>query len=419
MLTITHRNDQRRKPIPPSPLFLRGGAFLRVLLILLSSIGAWAALHAQSAPLSVEPLSSPAGASSSVPQMTVEGDRIVMSWVERDGKKSTLKFAERTASGWSTPAVVISSERLMVNAADVPSVRAMPDGSFAAHWLEESGPDPEAYNLRVAFSADGKTWSAGVAPNRDKTVSQHGFASLFPAANGGLGLVWLDGRTTHGDEGDMQLRAAAFDKDHKPLGDTLIDARVCECCPTSVAMTADGPIAAYRDRTAGEIRDIYVTRLSAGRWSMPVNVHRDNYKIEGCPINGPAVAARGKDVVVAWFTAPNEMNRSYVAFSHDGGRTFGQPARVDDVSSLGRMAVALANDGSALVGWVEFANEKSQFKVRRIDASGTRQAVTTVADLSGTRFPRLALGKGEVVLAWTETDKDSSRVKTARIKIPA
>jgi len=350
--------------------------------------------------------------------MTVEGDRIVMSWVERDGKKSTLKFAERTASGWSTPAVVISSERLMVNAADVPSVRAMPDGSFAAHWLEESGPDPEAYNLRLAFSADGKTWSAGVAPNRDKTVSQHGFASLFPAANGGVGLVWLDGRTTHGDEGDMQLRAAMFDKDHKPLSDTLIDARVCECCPTSVAMTADGPIAAYRDRTAGEIRDIYVTRLSAGRWSMPINVHRDNYKIEGCPINGPAVAARGKDVVVAWFTAPNEMNRSYVAFSHDGGRTFGPPARVDDVSSLGRMAVALANDGSALVGWVEFANEKSQFKVRRIDANGTRQAATTVADLSGTRFPRLALGKGEVVLAWTETDKDSSRVKTARIKIP-
>jgi hypothetical protein len=41
----------------------------------------------------------------------------------------------------------------------------------------------------------------------------------------------------------------------------------------------------------------------------------------------------------------------------------------------------------------------------------------TVADLSGTRFPRLALAKGEVVLAWTETDKDSSRVKTARIKM--
>lgn len=390
-----------------------------ITVSLATSLGAWVALHGQGGAPAVEPLTSPAGASSSVPQMTVEGDRIVMSWVEREGaKKSTLKFAERTASGWSAPLVVVSSEHLMVNASDVPSVRVMPDGSFAAQWLEESGPDPEAYNLRVAWSADGKTWSPGVAPNRDKTISQHGFASLFPADAGGLGVVWLDGRTTHGDEGDMQLRAAMFDKAHKLLSDTMIDARVCECCSTSVATTAEGPIAAYRDRTAGEIRDIYVTRLSAGRWSMPVNVHRDNYKIEGCPINGPAIAARGKDVVVAWFTAPNEMNRSYVAFSHDSGRTFGQPARVDDVSSSGHMGVALMNDGSAVVGWVEFANETSQFKVRRIAANGTKQPATTVAAVSGTRVPRLALGKGEVVLAWTETEKESSRVKTARIKVP-
>jgi hypothetical protein len=152
---------------------------------------------------------------------------------------------------------------------------------------------------------------------------------------------------------------------------------------------------------------------------MPLNVHRDNYKIEGCPINGPAIGARGKDVVVAWFTAPNEANRSYVAFSHDGGRTFGPPARVDDVSSMGRMAVALAGDGSAIVGWVEFANRKSQFKVRRIQPDGTRLPPVTVADLSGTRYPRLALARNEVVLAWSETEKDSSRVKTARIRMGA
>jgi len=78
----------------------------------------------------------------------------------------------------------------------------------------------------------------------------------------------------------------------------------------------------------------------------------------------------------------------------------------------------LTTDGSAVVGWVEFANEKSEFKVRRIAANGTKQPATTVAALSGTRFPRLALGKGEVVVAWTETEKDSSRVKTARIRMP-
>jgi len=368
--------------------------------------------------LTIEPLTSPAGANSSAPQLTVEGDRAILSWIERSGKQAALKFAERTAGGWSDARVVVSSEHLMVNSADVPSVRPLPDGTLAAHWMEENGPDPEAYDLRIAWSTDGKSWSAPVAPNRDKTMSQHGFGSIFPMPDGGTGLVWLDGRATHGDEGDMQLRAAIFDKSHKPLSDTLIDSRVCECCPTSVALTADGPIAAFRNRSPGEIRDIYVTRLSAGRWTMPIPVHRDNFKIEGCPVNGPSVAARGRDVVVAWFTAPKDVNRSYLAFSHDGGKTFGAPVRADDVESLGRVVVALKKDGSAIVGWVESAGQTPQFSIRHVEANGTRSPAVVVANQSGTRYPRMALARDEVVLAWTESEQESSRVKTARAAVP-
>jgi hypothetical protein len=373
---------------------------------------------ADARPIVVEPVASPAGPNSSAPQLTVEGDRAILSWIERSGKQSSLKFAERTASGWSGPQVVVSSDRLMVNSSDVPSVRGLPDGTLAAHWMENNGPDPEAYNLNLAWSADGRSWSAPVAPHRDKTVSQHGFATLFPIADGGLGLVWLDGRTTHGDEGDMQLRAAMFDKSHKQLSDTAIDSRVCECCPTSVALSADGPIAAYRNRSAGEIRDIYVTRLASGRWTMPVNIHRDNFKIEGCPVNGPSIAAQGRDVAVAWFTAPNDKNRSYLAFSHDSGRTFTAPIHADDVESLGRVGIALRKDGSAIVGWVESATQMSKFEIRRVQPNGTRSPAVVVGNLTGTRYPRLALVRDEVVLAWTESEGESSRVKTARASVP-
>jgi len=388
-----------------------------LVLSLCAGLALYAVPAADERSIAVEPIASPSGANSSAPQLTVEGDRAILSWIERSGKQSALKFAERTATGWSEARTVVSSDHLMVNSADVPSVRAMPDGTLAAHWMEENGPDPEAYDLRLAWSADGRAWSAPVAPNRDKTISQHGFASLFPTAGGGLGLVWLDGRTTHGEEGDMQLRAAMYDGAHKQLSDTMIDARVCECCPTAVALAADGPVAAYRNRSAGEIRDIHVTRLAAGRWTMPAPVHRDNFKIEGCPVNGPAIAARGKDVVVAWFTAPNEMNRSYLAFSHDGGKTFGAPVRADDKESLGRVVVALEKSGSAIVGWVESAAQTPQFQIRRVQANGTRSAAVTVANQSGTRYPRMALVRDEVVLAWTESEQESSRVKTARARV--
>ena len=352
-----------------------------------------------------------------MPQVTTQGDRIVLSWVEREGTTATLKFSQRTATGWSAPLAVVASDKLMVNSADVPSVRAMPEG-LAAHWMVEGGPDPEAYDLRVAWSADGKTWTPAVAPNRDTTMTQHGFATLFPAAEGGTGVIWLDGRATHGDEGNMQLRAAMFDKAHKSLSDSLIDSRVCECCSTSVAVGADGPVAAYRRRSMAEIRDIYVTRFTGAKWSMPIRVHADNFKIEACPINGPSIAASGKDVVVAWFTAPKEVERSYVAFSHDGGRTFGKATRVEDEGTLGRMQVALTPEGAAVLGWVEFANEKSTFKVRRIDAMGARGPSVAVAAVSGARVPRLVVAKNEAVMAWTESVTDSSRVLTARIRLP-
>src|SRR5262249_46893457 len=212
------------------------------------------------------------------------------------------------------------------------------DGTLAAHWMQSNSPDPEAYDLRIAWSKDGgATWSPAVSPHHDGTKTQHGFASLFQAPGAGLGLVWLDGRATDPDApnatGNMSLRSATFSREGKQLRDAALDTRVCDCCETSIAATSEGPIVAYRNRSAKEIRDIYVSRLSGGRWTTPVAVHNDNWEIDACPVNGPAISARARDVVVAWFAAPKEDGHAFVAFSKDGGRTFGAPQRIDDKSS--------------------------------------------------------------------------------------
>ena len=51
-----------------------------------------------SAPLRIEPFSSPAGKNSSEPQFGVQGDRVTLSWMEVNGERATLRFAERTPS---------------------------------------------------------------------------------------------------------------------------------------------------------------------------------------------------------------------------------------------------------------------------------------------------------------------------------
>ena len=245
--------------------------------------------------LRVQALESPAPANSAQPQLSVSARGVLLSWIERDAARATLKFSELSPAGWSTPALVASGDTWFVNWADVPSVIRLPDGTLAAHWLQKSGPGTYAYDVRLSHSKDdGRTWAPSFLPHADQTPAEHGFASLFPAAGGGMGLIWLDGRAMHatdhatGAGGAMALRVGAFDRNWKQTSEAPIDLRVCDCCPTAAAVTTDGPIVAFRDRTDQEIRDIVVSRLENGKWTVPVAVARDNWHITGCPVNGPS-----------------------------------------------------------------------------------------------------------------------------------
>ncbi|MEZ5320287.1 MAG: sialidase family protein [Vicinamibacterales bacterium] len=380
--------------------------------------------------LDVRSVPSPAAPASGEAQLTVSSRGVLMSWIEREGPRASLKFAERTATGWTPTRTVASGNDRFVNWADVPSVLRLSDGTLAAHWLQKSGPGTYAYDVRLSYSTDdGRTWAASFLPHHDGVRAEHGFASLFELEQG-LGLVWLDGRETAGAdaEGAMTLRFAAFDRGWTQIADEAIDRRVCDCCPTTAAVTADGVITAFRDRSQDEIRDIAVSRFDAGRWTAPAAVHDDGWRINACPVNGPAVAARGREVALAWFSGREAPGHAFVAFSHDAGRTFGAPVRVDEQGSQGRVDVDLLDDGSVLVSWIEYADRRADFRVRRVAASGDPGPVTVIAPLTATRasgYPRLARHGDELVLAWTDVGDraagagpEALRVVTAVASLP-
>ncbi|MDP3720582.1 MAG: sialidase family protein [Acidobacteriota bacterium] len=391
---------------------------------------------AQGAAITPQAIPSPASGTSAQPQLTVSSRGVLLSWIERTGDLATLKFAERTASGWTDARTVASGRDWFVNWADVPSVMRLPNGTLVGHWLQKSGPDTYAYDVRLSYSKDeGKTWSPSFVPHHDGTKTEHGFASLFPLGDG-LGAIWLDGRNMksagghdeHGGGGVMTVHFGRFDKNWKQVEESVVDARVCECCPTAATVTSEGVIAAFRDRSDGEIRDIYTSRLVNGKWSEPAAVHADGWKIAACPVNGPALSASGRNVAASWFTVKGdavkgEQGQAYLAFSSDAGRTYGAPIRVDDGGSLGRVDVALVPDGSAAVAtWIEFADQRSQFRARRIDRTGARSAPVTIAGLAGGRssgYPRMALNGRELVFAWTESSAGGAmQVKTATAVLP-
>lgn len=372
------------------------------------------------------PIQSPATGTAGMPQLTAGDAGVLLSWVERDGAVATLKFAERTPGGWTPVRTAASGADWFVNWADVPSVLRLDGRHLAAHWLQKSGPDTYAYDVSLAFTGDnGATWSAPTTPHHDGTKTEHGFASLFRDPSG-LGLIWLDGRAmTPGDHGHaggaMTLRAARFDLGGRQIDESLVDDRVCECCPTSAAVTAEGPLVVYRNRADGEIRDIYASRRLDGSWSSPAPVFDDRWEFPACPVNGPAAAASGRDVVVAWFTVRDGQGHAYVSFSSDAGRTFGAPVRLDDEASLGRVDVELLDDRSAVAAWIEYADDRAEWRMRRVAPGGARSAATPIARVSAGRssgYPRLARHGRELVLAWTDVEGEHTAVRTAIVPTP-
>jgi hypothetical protein len=380
---------------------------------------------------SLQELESPAGINSSEPQMSVSNRGVLLSWIERVGTATSLKFAERTGSGWTQPVTAASGPDWFLSYADVPSVQRMGNGTLVAQWLENTDAQIEAYNLRMSYSKDdGKTWATSFLPHSDNTRSQHGFASMFDLPGNGFGVIWLDGRNSAFDfddpeTGTMELRYAAFDANWVQTADAEIDHRVCECCQTAAAMTSDGVLTAFRDLTPESVRDIGVSRLEGGKWTPTTIVAADKWQIDFCPVNGPALSARGRDVAIAWFTVKNDLGQAYAAFSSDAGRTWTAPQRLDDAGSLGRVDIEMLDDGTAVASWVEYAEGKTDLRLRRIDRSGARSAAQPIVAVSGGRasgFPRMARQGDDLIFAWSESAENDEtgalKVSTAVVGLP-
>jgi hypothetical protein len=374
------------------------------------------------------PVDNPAASGSRYPRLARAADgTVVMSWLAPAAAGHELRYAYWGAGGFGAPAVVASGEDWFVNWADFPSVVPGPDGLLAAHWLRRLPGNAYAYEVRLAISGDGgRHWSAPLTPHDDGTPTEHGFVSLLPT-DGGVLAAWLDGRRTsaghdHAEAGGgaTMLRALQLARDGRGAGPGVeLDPRTCDCCQTDAAATDDGVVLVYRDRGPDEVRDVALVRLDGGRWSEPVRVHADGWRIEGCPVNGPAVAARGRTVVVAWFTSP-DVPRVRLAFSNDAGRSFGPPLEVAQGSVTGRVDVVLLDGGRAVVSWLEGGTAGAALRARPFTRDGAAGAAVSVAAASVQRtagFPQMVRAGDGLLFAWTDAAAPQ-QVRTAFARLP-
>ena len=369
-------------------------------------------------PLELKLLDNPAVNGSRLPRLrTLPNDDVLMSWVEPRADGHALKFGVLHEGRWIRQGEVARGANWFVNWSDFPSVVAIDEKFWMAHWLvKQQGGKTYDYDVVTSISNDaGVTWTMPRSPHRDGTAAEHGFAAIFPV-EGDAGIVWLDGRyhlkkeerAKHPEKsGNFNLRYTRIHRDGAMDAEQVLDSNTCTCCWPSVAVTPSGPVAVWRGRTDDEIRDNRVSYLHDGEWSSPMALGAENWHIEGCPVNGPAITARGMQVVAAWFSAEGDKPRVRVAFSKDGGINFGKPIEVDDVAPLGRISLVWRDDETAVVSWMTAADEmtkKSSLALRTIHVNGTFGATKRVIEVSAGRdtgVPQMVANDKGLVFAWT------------------
>jgi len=387
------------------------------------------------APSHVEEWSLPATLpGSAAPSLSVTPDgRLLLGWINsQKGRRHIFQFSSfapdwgRWMHAMSTVAV---GNSMFVNWADVPHLAATPDGALWAHWLQKSGEAPYAYDVVLTRSRDGGgNWAAPVMPHDDGTRTEHGFVSMWAQGADSLGIAWLDGRNTaaghqgdgHGHNGAMTLRAAVFDPALAPGHEVEIDPRVCDCCQTSVAVTAKGALLVYRGRSGDDVRDILATRFDGSGWTTPAPVHDDGWVVAGCPVNGPGVAASGNAAVVAWYTEAGGEPEVRAAASTDAGDSFSAPVTLDaGAPVLGRVAVALDGRQAWLLWQREEADGQSLWLSRRSPDLAVEYERIEVGRPAGqgraTGFPQLALADGGGYVVWTDVADGVPNLRGVRI----
>jgi len=370
-------------------------------------------------------LISPADSASTEPYLFSDKSGLVyLSWIEKTKDSSKLRFSVLNNEVWSEPNTIASGNNWFVNWADYPML-ASDGNNLMAHILQKSAEGTYTYDVKIITSTDkGKSWSDLKILHDDAKQAEHGFVSLIPYQDQFF-VSWLDGRNTvsekgettvhhEGHNGPMSLRAAVVNKQGIKTAEWELDNRVCDCCQTSAALTANGPVVIYRDRSEEEIRDISIVRFVNGKWTEPQTIFPDQWKITGCPVNGPRADALGNNLAIAWFSSPDTTAQVNIIFSDDGGASFNKPIRINEEKAIGRVDLVMLDEKSAMVSWMEGA----VVKAARVFKDGKKDPVVTIAYSSESRssgFPQMTKAGNNLIFAWTN-DKDKT-IKVAKLAL--
>jgi hypothetical protein len=398
------------------------------------------------------------GRSNAYPSIAGTGRFVVIAWgaTTTDGATDIYTAVSRDAGRTFGVPVPVNDAggRANLSGEQPPRVSIVPrqgkDPSIVVVWTSKT---PAGTRLLSARSDDGGNSFGGwtLLPDSD-APGNRGWQATATDPSGRVLAVWLDhrelarpanGSTTakpgqhqHGRAADAhQMDGAARAQRSKlyfsPLDGTkaaqALTGGVCYCCRTTIAAARDGAIyAAWRHVYPGNVRDIAFTMSRDGgrTFAPPVRISDDNWVLDGCPENGPAMTldANGR-IHVVWptlvpGTAPaSEPTLALFYTTSTDGRQFRTRQRIPTEGFARHPQITLDPGGAVVVTWDEQADGGRRVALGRgtPDASGSlRFARRVVSEGTPATYPVLTTVQDAVVTAWTSGPSGQSAIRLDR-----
>ena len=371
-----------------------------------------------------------------------DGQFVAITWAaSKAGGGTDIYVATSRDQGQSFSAPVRANAidgQANVNGEQPPQVviaRAAGPRTITVIWTAKVGNGTRVLTARS--SDEGRTFAAAVPVHGTDGVGNRGWESIAVDPKGKTFALWLDHRDMAAPrrEGEAHQPSA---HQHSPEASQVFVAAldgkaahgiargVCYCCRTALVASEGSVYAAWRHVYADNHRDIAfaMSRDDGRTFGAPVRVSDDNWQIDGCPENGPALALdRQRRVHVVWptrvQTGASETLALFHAVSVDG-KSFSPRARIPTSGVAYHPRLHSAPDGSFVVAWDEAVGGERRVRLARGMPDRSGIVAFRPLDIGGQsdgRYPAIATTPTHVIVAWTMRRSDATRIAVARVPL--
>jgi hypothetical protein len=345
-----------------------------------------------------------------------------------EGDRSGIALVDSTDSGdtFGKPVWVTAPDKsLRSHGENSPQLLGTPDLLYAA-WNQDG-------DIRLARSVDwGESFEKPVRISHKPEKAFSGYVSIGIAPNGDVYAIWLDTRDSSAPgKDDVYSLYVARSSDHgASFGKNVkVADHVCECCRPNISFGPSGEVLAFwRHIYPGSIRDITVavSRDNGETFGPYTRIAEDNWKLEGCPDSGVALAATATRVYAAWLTeASPALSGVRFTWSDDAGKTWAPAVLASQkILDANYPALSAASDGRVELAFQGRDPDKnkgwaaSSAFVVEIAPDGSLSVPVEVPGISSavSRPTVFAASNGRVFIAWTSSQNEQSSVYLSRAR---